>query len=88
MMSLVVASKRTFGTAITNEQRRNQRKRSEGHARDPSSFFENEENISNLTNSAEFEFQINSTTTGSDEAMRKKVDKYWQFGDTRNFPLR
>ena len=84
MMSLVVASKRTFGTAITNEQRRNQRKRSEGHA---SSFFENEENISNL-NSAEFEFQINSTTKGSVEDMQKVVDKYYQNGDARNFPLR
>ena len=87
MMSLVVASKRTFGTAITNEQRRNQRKRSEGHTRDPSSFFENEENFSNL-NSAEFEFQINSTTKGSVEDMQKVVDKYYQNGDARNFPLR
>jgi len=87
MMSLVVASKRTFGTAITNEQRRNQRKRSEGHARDPSSFFENDENSSNLY-SAEFEFKINSTTKGSVEEMRKVIDNYSRFGDTRNFPIR
>jgi hypothetical protein len=88
-MSLVVASKRTFGTAITNEQRRNQQqKRSEGHARDPSFLFENEENISNLHSSAEFEFKINSTTIGSVRDLKEVVDIYIRNGDTRNLHLR
>ena len=86
-MSLVVASKRAFGTAITNEQRRNQRKRSEGHARDPSFLFENEENISNL-HSAEFEYKINSLMNASVRDMREVVDEYIRFGDTRNLHLR
>lgn len=85
-MSLVVASnssKRTFGTAFTNQhaafqndQRRNQR-RSNG----------NDENISNF-NFAEDDFKINSTTNASVKDMREVIDKYSRFGDTRNFPLR
>ena len=84
MTSLVVASKRTFGTAaftnqhaaFQNDQRRNKR-RSNG----------NDKNISNLY-FAEFEFKVNSTTKLSAEDMQKLVGIYTRFGDTRNFPLR
>jgi len=86
MRSLVVASnssKRTFGTAFTNQhaafqndQRRNQR-RSNG----------NDENISNF-NFAEDDFKINSTTIAKAKDLRDIIDKYSQSGDTRNFPIR
>ena len=85
-MSLVVASnssKRTFGTAFTNQhaafqndQRRNQR-RSNG----------NDENISNF-NFAEDDFKINSTTIAKDKDLRDIIDNYSRSGDTRNFPIR
>jgi hypothetical protein len=86
MRSLVVASnssKRTFGTAFTNQhaafqndQRRNQR-RSNG----------NDENISNF-NFAEDDFKINSTTIAKGKDLRDIIDNYIRSGDTRNFPIR
>ena len=84
-MSLVVASKRTFGTAFTNQhavfqidQRRYQRIRSNG----------NDENISNLNSGAEFDYKIHSLTNASVKDMREVLDKYIRCGDTRNFPIR